>query len=356
MPVARNSILTPSQCHHQMQGIVCQCGKAHAGKFPTTVRHAVQYGPKVRATLVYLTQYQQLPVHRTAQAMRKLFAVKLGTGTVQNCIGQAAQTLAMTRQTISSALCAEPVIHIDEISVHFGIARRWLHSASTAHLTWYGSHCKRDKAALDSLAILPKFIGVAVHDGWKPYADFACAHALCNAHHLREVTFVAESTQQAWSQQMIDLQLQAKAETDMRRSQGKRRLPRQRIAYYRQHAQHLVQQGLQLNPRQTRYQSPQTFGRIKQSFACNLLIRLKRYAHQVWHFIADHRVPFDNNHAERDLRMPKLKQKISGCWRTQHGLDAFCIIRSFLATMHKQARSPFDALVLAFSGYTPSSV
>ena len=174
-------------------------------------------------------------------------------------------------------------------------------------------------------------------------------HALCNAHHLRELVFIVESTGQPWAQQMIDLLLQAKAEADASRASGKPGLGQKRIAYYRQRARRLVKQGLQLNPRQTRDQTSQAFGRIKQSFAYNLLARLKHYADQVWRFIVDHRVPFDNNQAERDIRMPKLKQKISGCWRTQTGLDTYCIIRSYLATLRKQARSLFDALSLTFS-------
>jgi transposase len=334
---------------HHVQGVVCRCGKAHRGQFPDAVGNAVQYGPAIRAALVYLTQYQQLPVHRTAQAMRDLFGVNLSTGTIQNCIREAGQHLEVARQAISAELQAAPVAHFDETSVRVGKSRHWLHVASTANLTWYGTHCQRGKPALDSMGILPQFKGVAVHDGWRPYADYRCNHALCNAHHLRELIFVAESTGQPWAQQMIDLLLHAKAEADVSRSQGQRSLKRQRIDDYHQRAQALVQQGLDLNPRQERHQTDQHFGRIKQTFAYNLLARLKQYTKQVWRFIADHRVPFDNNQAERDLRMPKLKQKVSGCWRTQAGLDIYCIIRSYLATIRKQARSPWSALTLAFS-------
>jgi transposase len=341
---------------HQVQGVVCRCGKAHAGQFPDAVDNAVQYGPAIRATLVYLTQYQQLPVQRTAQAMRDMFGVELSTGTIQNCIRQAGQNLKTVWEAISAKLQAAPVVHFDETSVRVGKSRHYLHVASTSELTWYCMHQQRGKPALDSMAILPKFEGVAVHDGWRPYADYPCTHALCNAHHLRELVYVVESTNQPWAQQMIDLLVQAKSEADASRSQGKNCLEQQRIAHYRRRAQELVQQGLDLNPRQERHQTNQTFGRIKQTYAHNLLVRLRNYADQVWRFIADHRVPFDNNQAERDLRMPKLKQKVSGCWRTHAGLEIYCVIRSYLATMRKQAKSSLDALTQAFSQHPPLSV
>lgn len=342
---------------HRLLGTLCCCGKAHAGTFPANVQQPVQYGPQVRAALVYLTQYQQLPVLRTTQAMHDLFGLRLSAGTVQNCINEAAQIMAGARQTIGEVLPSEPVVHFDETSVGVGRNQRWwLHVASTARLSWYGAHRQKGKPALDSMVILPRLTGVAVHDGWKPYADYPCTHALCNAHHLRELVFIVESTRQRWAQKMIDLLRQAKKEADRSRHRGRNSLRLNRISYYRHCAQRLIKKGLALNPQQTRQQSGQSMGRIKQSFAYNLLARLQRYADQVWRFIADHRVPFDNNQAERDLRMPKLKQKISGCWRTPSGLNAFCVIRSYLATMRKQERSPFDALALAFSGYVPSPI
>ena len=147
---------------------------------------------------------------------------------------------------------------------------------------------------MDAFGILPRFKGVAVHDGWVPYKNYDCTHALCNAHHLRELVFLAETTGQAWTQQMIDLLC-----------------------------------------------------------AANLLGRLRRYTDDVLRFLHDPKVPFDNNQAERDIRMPKLKQKVSGCFRTTPGADAFCITRSYLATMRKQGRDLFDSLILTFQGQPP---
>ncbi|MEM5366931.1 IS66 family transposase [Paraburkholderia azotifigens] len=336
---------------HRLQVAQCRCGKRHSGAYPESVSQAVQYGPQVRAAAVYLTQYQQLPVERTAQALQDLFGLRLSTGTVQNSIGQAARLLAPAVEQIRQALCEQPVVHFDESSMRVGRTAHWLHIASTRALSWYGAHRKRGAQALDSFGILPGFKGIAVHDGWGPYASYGCEHALCNAHHLRELVFVLESTQQPWAQPMIDLLCQARREVELSQASGANALRPSRQRYYRRRSQALLAQAHRLNPQQAREPTRQDRrGRIRQSFTYNLLARLRRHAHQVWRFIADHRVPFDNNQAERDIRMPKLKQKISGCFRAASGMQAFCTVRSYLATLRKQNRSLIDALALAFAG------
>jgi transposase len=333
----------------------CRCGKRHSGVFPQGVSQAVQYGPQVRAAAVYLTQYQQLPVGRTAQALTDLFGLRVSTGTVQHSIDQAARALAPAVHEISQALREQPVVHFDESSMRVGRILHWLHNASTRTLSWYGAHGKRGREALDSFGILPGFAGVAVHDGWRPYTDYDCEHALCNAHHLRELVFVLESTGQQWAQQMIDLLCQAKRESETSADAGNRSLDSTRQRYYARRSRALIAQGHRLNPQQAREDTrKERRGRIRQSFAYNLLRRLQTHARQVWRFIADHRVPFDNNVAERDIRMPKLKQKISGCFRSASGMQAFCTIRSYLATLRKQNRSLIDALAVAFTGFVLS--
>ena len=192
---------------------------------------------------------------------------------------------------------------------------------------------------------------MAVHDGWKPYAHYECLHALCNAHHLRELIFIEETTKQAWATEMIALLRAAKVEADVSAARGKKRLSVKRIAYYLRRNQELLTQAWKLNPQQER--DPGRIdkrGIIKQTFTYNLLARLARYVDEVWRFITDHRVPFDNNRAERDIRMPKLKQKISGCFRTTHGFEAFCIIRSYLASLRKQELPLFQTLAFTFLG------
>jgi transposase len=336
---------------HYVETARCTCGQVHTAQFPTTVTQAVQYGPQIKATIVYLTQYQQLPMERTKQALHDLFGLSLSTGTVQHHINQAAHLLQPVVARIADALHRAPVVHFDETSMHVGRSQQWLHSASTNSLTWYGAHAKRGGEALNHFGILPNFQGIAVHDGWKPYAAFECLHALCNAHHLRELIFIEESTKQPWATGMIQLLRVAKNEADASRAQGKPSLSIERLTHYQQHYQQLLDQADHLNPTQER--DPTRIdkrGGIKQSFTYNLVARFKRYREEVWRFITDHRVPFDNNLAERDIRMPKLKQKVSGCFRTFDGFDAFCTIRSYLSTLRKQNLPLFESLAQAFAG------
>lgn len=336
---------------HRVEQAQCGCGKVHRAAFPAGVSQAAQYGSQLKAAVVYLTQYQQLPVDRTTQALADLFGVRLSTGTVQNCISDAAIALKPAVAQIRQALQEAAVAHFDESGVHVAGKLHWLHSVSTAMLSWLGAHPKRGKEAMDSHGILPAFTGVAVHDGWAPYAHYDCEHALCNAHHLRELIFISETTQQSWAAKLIELLRQACGEVGRSIDQGAQSLPKARQNYYRQRSSKLIAEGRRLNPQQQRGPSQaKQRGKVKQSPAFNLLARLERHADQVWRFITDHRVPFTNNQAERDIRMPKLKQKVSGCFRSQNGLDAFCTIRSYLATLRKQSRPLFEALAHAFTG------
>lgn len=339
---------------HRVEIALCRCGKFHTGVFPIGLTQAVQYGAQIKAAVVYLTQYQQLPVDRTAQALHDLFGLHLSTGTLQNYINEGANRLLPTVRNINRALQIAPVVHFDETSMHVGRGQQWLHSASTTTLTWYGAHIKRGKEALDSFGILPVFTGVAVHDGWKPYARYTCLHALCNAHHLRELIFIEETTKQAWAGEMIALLRTAKKEADRSLALGKQSLELKRVTHYVKRYQILLKKAWKLNPKQARDPTRlDTRGIIKQTFTYHLLVRLERYSNDVWRFITNHRVPFDNNRAERDIRMPKLKQKISGCFRTTRGFDTFCTIRSYLATLRKQQLPLFKALALSFSGNVP---
>jgi len=340
---------------HRVEHAQCGCGKVHRAAFPDGVSQPAQYGSQIKAAVVYLTQYQQLPVDRTSHAMADLFGVRLSTGTIQNFINDAAIALKPGVAQIRLAFQQVAVAHFDESGVHVAGKLHWLHSASTALLTWLGAHPKRGKEAMDSHGILPEFNGIAVHDGWAPYAQYECEHALCNAHHLRELIFIAETTQQPWATQLIELLRQACNEVNRSIEQGEQSLCASRQKYYRQRSSKLITEGLKLNPQRQRDPSQaKRRGKVKQSPAFNLLARLERQADQVWRFIADHQVPFTNNQAERDIRMPKLKQKVSGCFRSEAGLDAFCTIRSYLGTLRKQARPLFESLAQVFSGNVPS--
>ena len=336
---------------HRGYEVLCRCGQRHRSRFPDNVSAPVQYGPVIKSTLVYLTQQQLLPIERTAEILSDLFGVQLSAGSVQSSIAQAAQALAPGVERIAVAVRASPVVHFDETGQRVGARLRWLHTAATPLLTWYGAHDKRGRIAMDAFGILPAFAGVAVHDGWASYRDYACTHALCNAHHLRELIYLEETTEQTWPRQMIDFLRRAKDQADAAKL-AQRPLARAQLTALRRQYEAILRHGERDNPLRARTQ-PQQRGRIKQSPAVNLLLRLRQHADDVLRFLTDSRVPFDNNQAERDIRMPKLKQKTSGCFRTVTGAESFCTIRSYLSTLRKQGRNVFHALTLAFQGQAP---
>lgn len=335
---------------HRGYELHCTCGQHHSSDFPSDVVAPVQYGPVVKSTLVYLTQQQLLPMERTVQLFEDLYGIKLSAGTVQASIGQAAQRLTGAYERITQAVSVAPVVHFDETGQRVGGKLHWLHTAATLQLTWYGTHDKRGRIAMDAAGILPVFQGVAVHDGWSSYREYDCTHALCNAHHLRELIYLEETTQQPWTRKMIEFLRAAKKEADAARHAA--RAPSgHRLAHLRRQYGAILSEGERDNPPST--QRPRRRGRIKQSPAVNLLIRLRQHKTDVLRFLADLRVPFDNNQAERDIRMPKLKQKTSGCFRTVAGAENFAIIRSYLSTLRKQGRNVFHALTCVFQNKIP---
>lgn len=330
---------------HRTLAARCACGRTHRSRFPVGVAHAVQYGPRIQSVAVYLTQFQLLPVDRTRQMLRDVFTVRLSSGTIQTVIKRAGALLSPCVAGIAQAVSRAPVAHFDESGLHVGGALEWLHTAATASLSWYGRHGKRGQAAMEAHGILPSFRGVAVHDGWAPYRKYSCVHALCNAHHLRELTFLAETTGQSWPDAMIELLVAAKDEIA---AGGGHPLAPARIESYQQRYQAILAEGSALNP--VAEPAAKRRGRAKQSDATNLLRRLREHKDDVLRFLTDVRVPFDNNLAERAIRMPKLKQKVSGTFRSAKGADAFCVIRSYLATMRKQSQDIFHSLILSFQG------
>ena len=346
LPVLRLEVV-----EHRTLAARCACGRVHRSRFPEGVANTVQYGPRIQSIAVYLTQFQLLPVDRTRQMLRDVFAARLSSGTIQTVIKRAGARLSPCVAGIAQAVGHAPVAHFDESGLRVGGALEWLHTAATASLSWYGRHGKRGHAAMDAHGILPTFRGVAVHDGWAPYRKYSCTHALCNAHHLRELTFLAETTGQSWPNALIELLLAAKEEVA---AGGGHPLAPVRIESYQQRYQAILAEGSALNP--VAEPAAKHRGRAKQSDAVNLLRRLREHSDDVLRFLTDVRVPFDNNLAERAIRMPKLKQKVSGTFRSAKGADAFCIIRSYLATMRKQGQDIFHSLIHSFQGQTISPI
>ncbi len=341
--------ITPIIIEHQAFEAVCSCGKVHRGEFPRDVKGSVHYGPVAKAIVVGLTCHEMMPISRTGQLMGTLFDLPMSDAAVLKAQNEAGLLLTPVVQVIADALKRAPALHADETGMNVAGQNKWMHIAATSLLTWMGAHDKRGKEAFDALGILAHATGVLIHDGLRAYRLFDDAiHALCNEHHLRELNYVATEMKQEWALNMMALLRTACHEVNLSASNT---LPADRLAYLRLVYDVLLQAGEADNPKAPK--EPNKRGKAKQSKAYNLLQRLREYAEDVWRFASTPEVPFTNNIAEHAVRMNKVKQKISGCFRTMTGLETFCIIRSFIATMHKQGVNIFDALIQTFQGSVP---
>jgi transposase len=337
---------------HQSEVKSCPgCGRVNRGKFPAGVGESVQYGPQLQGLMVYLMVLQLLPSQRVCELLSEVFGVSVSEGTLYNVRARCFEALGPSEIALKAALKAAPLLHLDETGLRVKQQLQWLHVASSAQLTLYFVHAKRGQLALDEFAILPGFKGNGVHDGWHSYMQYDFVHSLCNAHHLRELTFIVERYQQDWANQMITLLVTMKRQVDEAKAQDQTALSRAQIADLERQYTTLLDQGFAANPPEPIPEDqPKSRGRPKQSPAKNLLDRLKSQQEAVLRFLHDFAVPFDNNQAERDLRMMKLKQKISGCFRSQDGAQQFCRIRSYVSCLRKQGRNVLDALVQLFIG------
>jgi transposase len=334
---------------HQAELRQCACGKIYTAPFPMGVNAPVQYGKRIRAYIVYLSTYQLLPQKRTTEALRDMFGVEISEGTVNNILRQAHQKLDITENAIKNAIRLSPVMHLDETGMYVNGKRIWEHTCSTQKFTYYFCHTKRGKEAIDSGEMLRNYFGRIIHDGWRSYFDYGCFHALCNAHHLRELVFVYERLQQKWADTLIKLLCRIKKTVDLAKEAGRTNLAPATLNRYHTRYKNLIAAGYRKNPASSAIRKPGQRGRIKQSSTRNLLDRLKTYESDVLAFMYDFNVPFDNNLAERDLRMSKVKQKISGCFRSTAGAEVFCRIRGYISTCRKHGLDVLSYLSKSFS-------
>ena len=346
IPVARYQIT-----EHRTRQLRCTCGQLHQSQFPEGVTEVVQYGPNVRALAVHLTEGQLLPLGRSAQLITQLFALTVSPATVLAWINEASVRLRANVERIAQALIDVPVAHADESGLRVTSQLHWLHTVACDTLTWYGVHAKRGILAITEHGILPKRVATLVHDCWKPYWQLDCEHALCNAHLLRELTFLHETTGQSWPKRMMALLIRARGRCEAARRDHRSALSARQIRRILTHYEAILDDAQARNPHAVRQNKRR--GRVKQTLAFNLLRRMREHAAEVLRFVTDLRVPFTNNLGERAIRMPKVKQKISGCFRTLKGAQDFCIIRSYLDTMHKQGHNLFEVLRLTFMGQAP---
>lgn len=330
----------------------CQCGTSKSAAFPPEARNVVQYGPRLKGMMTYLMAGQLLPSKRTGDILQDLMGVSVSEGTLYTTREQCFERLEPVMSAVEDQIRNAAVVHFDETGLRVKQRLWWLHVAATDGLTAYFVHPKRGREAMDAMGILPTFEGKAIHDGWHSYAQYeGCEHFLCNAHHLRELQFIWERYQQPWAFQLSLLLVSIHNHVESLRTTATQALTATQLAAYGARYDAILEHGLEANPLPTPDpEAPKKRGRPKRSPPRNLLERLQRQKAAVLGFMHDFIIPFDNNQAERDVRMMKLKQKISGCFRSEDGARMFCRIRGYLATMRKQGHNVFEALVDLFAG------
>ena len=334
--------------HRAMQVWCGKCGAVTQAVFPGQVQAGVQYGNGVAALAIYAQAYQMLPLERTAELIRDLAGRMLSEGTLVRMLAGCAVRVAPIEQQIKEAIIVAPVAHFDETGLRVCGKLNWLHVASTGKLTYYAIDEKRGTLAHERIGILPRFTGVATHDAYASYLRRAGPHSLCNAHLVRELTALEESTRQRWPTWLKTLLFDVKDHVDQERDQGQTALEPQVLASFEAEYDRLIRRARLSNPRPARL--PGQRGRARASPACNLAERLRDHKESVLRFMHDFRVPFDNNQAERDLRMMKVKQKVSGCFRSAEGGRIFASVRGYISTVRKQGHQALAALRALLDG------
>ena len=324
------------------------CQGYTSAAFPAAVKAPVQYGPRIAAIAVYLLVQQLLPQARAAAVCADVLGLPLSQATLATMQARAARSLEPVEAQMKEALTQAPVIHQDESGLYVMGKRWWVHVTSTNTLTHYAAHRSRGAAALEAIAIAPVFEGTSMHDAWSTYFQYEYGHALCGVHLLRELTFLAEEHHCAWATELIDLLLRMKNTAESSRANSLWLVPSTELAALVQAYDDLLHAADPLHPHAL--SPPGKRGRPKQSAARNLLDRLLTRKSQVLAFLLDLQVPFDNNLAERDVRMVKVQQKVSGTFRSEQGAVTFCRIRGYLSSLRKQGFHLLDALEATFRG------
>jgi transposase len=340
LPEPRSLVVTEHRAH---ECVCAGCGAHTRASFPDGVNAPVQYGPRIAALVTYLLHYQLLPEDRLAELMTDLFGIRIVAATIarmsRTCAGRLQDFAATVRDLVAGAA----VKHMDETGLRIGGKTQWLHVACTAWLTFYRVCARRG-------SLLADVTGIVVHDHWLPYYGMpGVHHALCNAHHLRELKALIEIEKEDWARKMHRLLRRACHAVNLARERGSPLKPRL-IALIERRYDAFVAEGLAFHGAQSPLRpddAPQGCrrrGRKARRTGHNLLLRLANRREDVLRFLTDPNVPFTNNQAERDARMMKVKQKISGCFRNLDGALDFAVIRSFISTAKKQSWDVIRAL------------
>lgn len=329
-----------------------QNGKRFTAPFPAAVTKAVQYGNGVKAQAVYLSQYQLIPYERVQEQFQDQMQLPISAGSIFTFNQQAYALLEQFEQKLIAKMLLSPLLHADETGININGKNQWLHCASNSQWTLYYAHPKRGVEAFTANNLLPRFTGILCHDHWKPYFKLNCLHALCNAHHLRELTYAETQEHRAWAGEMkallLEIEQAAKAQSGA--------LSEPDASRYTEKYRELLKRAAIECPPPNAEKIPGQRGRVKRSKSRNLLERLQAFESETLRFMTDARVPFTNNQAENDIRMTKVHQKISGCFRSGEGADIFCRVRSYLSTCRKNNVSASEALMLLFDGKLPEFI
>jgi len=324
-------------------------GNRFVAPFPEGVTKAVQYGTGLKAHSVYMSQFQLIPYNRIQDYFSDQLHIPISEGSIFNFNKEAFQLLDDFEKRVKHQLMTSDLAHADETGINMGGDRRWLHCVSNDFWTLYYPHEKRGMDAIIDMGVLPGFKGTLCHDHWKPYYKLNCTHALCNAHHLRELTRAWEQDGQKWAKKLRNL-----LETiNCKVSEAGGVLDAPESQKYRLKYRALLKQGEIECPEPIKPKEKGKRGRIKRSKSRNLLERLRDFEQDVLRFMDDERVPFTNNLGENDIRMTKVQQKISGCFRSMDGAKIFCRVRSYLSTCRKHGVKSSHALELLFNGRLP---
>jgi transposase len=345
---------------HEVEIKTCpDCGTRNQAAWPTPLAlepSAAIYGPGIRAFCVYLAGAQLLPYDRTSALVEDMLGHRISPGTLAAWARKASARLVSTEQKIADTLAASPgVVHFDETGIRSEGKNGWLHSASNEKLSHFSFHSRRGAEAMNAIGILPRFCGKAIHDRWEPYFGFAdCVHGLCDAHLLRDLRFVWEQEHERWAKNMRRLLCKMNMAVKNAKENGQCRFNATTIEYWMGRYRRLIQTGFSFHYENSLHEKPQVQigkrGRKKQKPGKNLLDAMCEHEKSVLLFLNDFTVPFTNNQGERDIRMSKVKLKISGCFRSDDGARNFCRIRGYLSTAKKQGWNLLGALKTVFLG------
>jgi transposase len=335
--------IEPLTTAHQTVVIYCPMSQSVlTGSFPGHVTGTLQYGINIKSLAVVLNTTGMLSINRTHEVLSGAFGIPISTGTVSEMVSDCAVKAAPIVADIKEAVKISPLIHSDETGVDVDKKTAWAHVASTDKLTYIDVQEKRGKIGINAIGILTLFMGTVIHDCFSPYFSYLFRHGLCIAHLLRELIGVLDNTGQTWAQSMIDLLLAMKKTKEELISQGIKEASTDYIQKYSLTFDEIMTEALIKNPMPIRVQGQR--GRLKRGKTGALVDRLILHKDKYILFFCDFSVPFDNNQAERDIRMFKVKLKVSGCFRTLKGAREFAVISSYVSTARKHGIHAFKAI------------